>query len=517
MLYLVPNWSENIEWDEDRLFTLSKFFIDQNFDHQVLLTNIFPFLRYELNKEGYEYTKVLRLFDFIQNIKVETGHPITLEDIDVPQEVDKIFTPTSTILYAKGYIIGKVLYNQFGFPALTRYYLENGDVCEEVYDDRGFVTYKRYINNNNQIYQVDYFNELGKHTLTHNEQGVTVEKEGSIFLKNKKYNSIENIVNEVVKSFIDKKFKDVPEQSISLLTTTDKLILEQFQGINSNVRTFHLLTSEKIDYKEIQNKKIITDSQNLMKDSEKNYFHVPIFYPELDLGDSDSESLMKIFCKISNAIDDKTLQLLVQRVIEDDQVGLILEINNRERLKRVKFLQTLLIEEYFGIDLNSSDYQKVHSYIVAQKMKKLFKKDIDSVKEIQKTAKWTSYVRAVNANLRIQYVNHLENEELRALIKNSRIYLDFDENYSILRHSIAVSSGIPILSIHESELISEGKNGFLLELETINDKLISYVDYFICELRKWNEALVESIDIIEQYNSETIMMKWREIFQSYEK
>jgi len=44
MLYLVPNWSENIEWDEDRLFTLSKFFIDQNFDHQVLLTNIFPYI-----------------------------------------------------------------------------------------------------------------------------------------------------------------------------------------------------------------------------------------------------------------------------------------------------------------------------------------------------------------------------------------------------------------------------------------------------------------------------------------
>ena len=115
MLYLIPNWNKDTKLEEDRMYTLSKFFSQQSYENKVLLTKPLQFLRYKLNSNGYNYDNVISIFDMLQNINTKTGHPLSLEDIAFPLGVDRIYTPNGVTILQKDEVIAIVYFNEFGF------------------------------------------------------------------------------------------------------------------------------------------------------------------------------------------------------------------------------------------------------------------------------------------------------------------------------------------------------------------------------------------------------------------
>ena len=509
LIYLIPDWNENTELEEDRVFTLSKFFSKEGYQNKVLLTNPIPFLRYKLNGSGHTYNNIVRVFDVLQNIKTDMGHPLSLEDLALPPDVDKIYTPSATLLVQKEKVVGKVSYNDYGFMSKIRYLQSDGSFIDEVYDDRGFVSEKHYLNKKYEVYKIKYFNELGENSVSQIGKDLIIEKKGNNFLKDK-YTSLDEAMREVLHYVMEESTHKQSDHDISIVTTTEKKIIQQTQGLAYKGKMIRIITDRLEEDRE--EAELIVDTRTRMsKNKVQNY--IPIFLPQLNLGVSDSTAQMQIYCKISSIHpqEDKIVASMIQKVIKDEQLSLIFEIDDFKSMERAKFTQKLIIESYFEVSIDSTEYLKVEKYITAKREKQLFTQDVEAVRELQDSSDWSKYVGAVNANLRIDYIYQPDSAMIEDALNNARIYLDLEDKYNMLRHSKAISAGIPIISKHTSDFITDGKNGFTLKDSNDEKELEDFIDYFIYNLRNWNKALVHNVNIIEQHESDNIIRKWREI------
>lgn len=509
LLYLIPDWHQDTELEEDRIYTLSNFFSKQEFENKLLLTKKMSFLRYKLNEIGYRYDNVISIFDILQNISIKNGHPISLEDLSFSSELERIYTPNSVSFLKDNVIVAVVYFNDFGFVSSVRHHLPNGDFIEDIYDDRGFISIKRYLDKDGKPSKTAYYNEQRKKTLTQVGEKLTVEENGSSFLRQKEYDSIDSAIKEILNYFMLEVIESNPHSVVSIITTTEKETVFQTKDMPYNGKMIRVLTDDTVQ--DLGDAKLVTDTKNRSDREIRAKNVIPIFLPKLTLGTSDAMPLMKIYLKLSTdrVKEEKIFRLNLERVIKSETISMVCELDNFERVNLFKAIQKKIINEFFKVNSESSDYKRVEKYILAKKEKRLFTSDIEAIKDVQQSDDWLNYVNAVNANYKINYIVKPNKKVIDAEFREARVYLDFEEHYNMLRHAKAVSNGIPIISEHRSDFIEYGKNGFYVtrDIKEIN----IYLDYFIDSLRNWNEALVYSVGIIEKYEPENIMNKWKEM------
>lgn len=513
MIYLIANWSEKIKLEGDRISTLSQFFSDGGYENKILLTNPIPFLRYKLNNSVYSYVNIIRIFDIVQNISVEDGHPLTVEEIPKLKEFDKIYTPTAIILQKEGHTVGKVLFNNYGFVSQIEYKSVDNEIIEETFDDRGFLAQKTYFDKDKIIYRKEYLNETGQVTLVQKSDKIIVTDYGNLELKFRSYSSKEEILKEVLTSFFEQERWGFSQKRVPVITTNEVGIIGQIEKVLSNVHVITIEVSQKENFR-IQYGKRVVDTVT-KRNSDNNKFVIPIFLPELNLGKSNSESLMQVYCKVvdNDAVSQKSIASIMDKVISNEELSLVLEFDGYFEKKRWQTLQQSKIEDYFGIDTKSIDYKNVEKYIIAKRNKKLFTKDLKAVKKIQEKKEWSKYVGAVNANLRVEYIESIDIEKFQSFLQVCRIYIDFEKKYNNLRHSKLVGAGVPIISRCDSDFIVDKKNGFTLTSKDFKENILNFIEYFIDDIDNWNKSLVTSVDIVERYNAEDTMKKWEEVFE----
>lgn len=515
MLYLISNWCEESALEEDRIYTLSNFFFKQSFDNKVVLLNHVPFLHYKLNEHGYDLKNIISVFDIFQTIKKAFGFPIGLEDLSFPEELEQVYLSDRMLLMKADQLVGRVLFNAYGFVSKVRYLKENGAFTEDVYDDRGFISAKYYGSEREEtddIYTVEYFNELGEHTLTQVAGQVFVEIDQHPYLKKRQYTSLDEAVNEVVNCLIHEAVSLNPETQLSIITTTEKEILQKTKDLAHNGKLIRIMTEDAIHH--VEKSRIVADSKmcRKLKGEQKAMPYLPIFTPKLNLGSSDSVPLMTLHLKLSDlATSESMLLSMIERVIKDDTLSLVCEVDNLESASKAKLLQTTSVDQHFEIDSDSDTYESVETYIKAKKEGKLFKHQSEAVADIQKTSEWEKYVGAVLANSRIDYQIQANRQEVENAFHVARLYIDFENKYNMLRHAQAVSAGVPIISRHASDFIINGKNGFVLKPTDEVEELHGYIDHFIHHLKHWNKALVCAVDIIETYEPAKMIEKWQEV------
>ncbi|GAB2021992.1 accessory Sec system protein Asp1 [Pseudolactococcus yaeyamensis] len=523
MLYLISNWHEKSVLEEDKIYTLSNFFSEEAFDNQVVLLNYIPFLRYKLNESGSGLTSVISVFDICQNIKTTVGFPLGVEDLAIPKEIDKIYLSDRTLLVKDDKVIGRVSYNDYGFISSVRHLKDNGAFTEDIYDDRGFVS-ARYHGEEKEdeeegvyedVYTIEYFNELGDHTLTLIGGKVFVGRAHHPYLKKRQYGSLDEAINDVVKQLIGEAAAANPASRLSIITTTDPEVRQKTKELSHAGQIIRIMTDDSVaDMGE--EARLVTDTKvhGTLADDQSGISYMPIFLPKLNLGASDSVPLKTIYLKLpSFKAEEKIMRSILEKVIKDETLSLICEMDSHESISQATNLQTRLIEQHFEIETHSDTYEAVETYIMAKREDKLFKQQSDAVKEIQKSDAWANYVGAVDANSRISYLSQLNLYEVEEIFGKARLYIDFEAQYHMLRHTKAVSAGVPIISTHTSDFIIEGKNGVVLTTDEKEKEVNEAIDYFIYHLKNWNQALVCAIDIIEAYEPDRMMEKWQEVIR----
>ena len=100
-----------------------------------------------------------------------------------------------------------------------------------------------------------------------------------------------------------------------------------------------------------------------------------------------------------------------------------------------------------------------------------------------------------------------ENDIIQELGK-TRLIVDLSEEPNLYTQIAGISAGIPQVNRVQTEYVDHLKNGYVLSKG--DKELEKAITHFLLELKPWNEALVYSIEKIQEYTGQRLIEKWEE-------
>lgn len=532
MKYFIPDWQQSgIKWKDDRTLNLIKLFVENDVDYQLILIHYLPFLRYKAMEHSIYPKNYWRLYDTLQNIHQKNGHPISLEELEFPDDLEEVYTPHGLLLLRDGELKGDVSFNEFAFVSqmvdrfkdIKGYYIN-------YYDDRGFRSSRQYITDKNYIGRIDYFNEFGEITLIEyfgDEERVVVTENGNPAFKQKEYPNMQALIIEALKL----KFKDFNSKTDSLITVTDEEVMNMTENLQQEHRLIRIFNDDQNieSFNEDALKKMITESLCLVTDSERKktelevflktkelareikVVNIPLYTTDLALGVSNSVAYLTVYWRANQMFEDIVVahKQLIKKMIKNAQLALVIEIDDEIYQGAFEDAQKDIVDSYYGIDSTSDDFINTASYLYSKKIKKVYKEQKKAVEKLKETDQWPKLVAAAELYERIQFSVSPKLTQLKRDLQRARVYLDLNEKNDLKTHALAISTGIPMILKTASDYLVEGKNGALLKK---NSELSEVLDFYLFNLDNWNKVLVEDVQLIDEFGSEATMEKWRRIF-----
>ncbi|MGG5318304.1 accessory Sec system protein Asp1 [Enterococcus sp. AZ072] len=529
MIYLIPNWKQSDNHlENDRMLNIARLFSKNGEKYELLLLNYLPFLRYKAQEYTIFSDRYWRAYDVLQNIHLINGHPLSIEDLELPEMIEKVYTPFGIVLLKEAKMYGEVLYNKYGCIERVKTF-ENDWTIVDSYDDRGFLSSKEYANAAGKVSKREYFNEFGEKTVIEvlsDTPRVIIGEAGNDLLKEKSYRTITEAISDV----LIHKAASLENQK-EILTVTENNILEITKAIqdqesmiriisdNDNLRTFNqsaLFEGMKTS------KYIVTDTTSkqheLMNIKKANSFlentsitTIPMFNTELNLGMSNSVVQLIMYWRVGEMNERvyEANEVFVNNLIKHTKHTLVFEVQTAFEMSKLQEQQKELIDSFFAIDSDSEDFKKAEHFIEAKRTKHLYKADEIAVEEIRKKKSWTGLVKAISVYHRIEFRINPTLLSVQNDFQSVRLYIDINQEYNLQMQSLAISAGIPQVVKSSTDYIEDKKNGMVISRIS---ELEDAINYFLKNLNNWNNSLVENVRLIEEYSPHIVMEKWKEVF-----
>lgn len=534
MIYLIPNWRQaDNKLENDRILNITRLFNENDEQYKLFLLNYLPFLRYKAQEYSLFSECYWRAFDVIQNVSLAEGHPLSVEDLSFPDDIESIYTPFGIVLFQKSEKFGEIKFNKYGCIEGVKYFKENYDYFE-YYDDRGFLSLIEYLSKQNVAIKREYFNEYGEKTVTEfldKEPRIVIEEAGNDLLKTKAFFTMDEVIEEVLKIELDK----VKDDNKKILTTTDNAVLKVTQSIQEKESLVRIVSDDDVlqDYdKELfikslkSSKCIVTDTKAKQQElmtvkrahpdlGDLDISTIPMFNAELDLGMSNSVAQLIIYWRAEHLTDFlfEANEIFIKNLIENTKYSLIIEVNTMLDQGKLQDYQRKIIDSYFNVDSDSDDFKKAAHFIEAKRTKHLYKADELAIEEIRKTDSWKNLVKAINVYNRIEFRVQPTLLAIRNDFQRTRLYVDINEKYNLQMQSLAISAGIPQLTKVKTDFIEDKKNGMIVRRIS---ELESALTFFLQNLSNWNNALVKNVSVIEDFSPHIILEKWRKALNGQE-
>ena len=528
MIYLIPNWKQadnNLE--NDRILNITRLFAESGEQYKLFLLNYLPFLRYKAQEYSLFSDCYWRAYDVIQNVSLEEGHPLSIEDLCFPKDVESVYTPFGMVLLQNNQSYGEVTYNKYGCIERVKFFESDGYFID-YYDDRGFLSQKEFASKSNKIYKREYFNEYGEKTVTEllgDNPEIIIEEAGNDQLKKTKFFTMDEVVSAVLQIEFEKNKKNDKK----ILTTTDEDVLKATQVLQEKESLVRIVSDDNVlrEYnRELfincmkTAKSIVTDTSAKHREllsvrkaypalSNTSIHTIPMFNTELDLGMSNSVAQLIMYWRATQLSDVlfEANEVLIKNLISNTKYSLIIEVSTILDQSKFQELQKDFIDGYFDVDSESEDLKKAAHFIEAKRTKHLYKADELAIEEIRKTDSWKNLVKAIDVYNRIEFRVQPTLLSIRNDFQRTRLYIDISDKYDLQMQSLAISAGIPQITKAKTDFIEDYKNGRIIRRISELEPALSY---FLENLSNWNNALVKNVTIIEDFSPQIILEKWRQ-------
>lgn len=517
MNYLMPNWRQSdANWLTDGGLSVVKLFLENEVPHQIIIHRHMPFLRYKAQEHTILSADFINVFDYLQDIQQTSGYPLTMDDLALPEDIETIYYPFGVLLLRSGEVYGKVSFNQYGCIESVHY--EAG--YRDFMDDRGFVSMREYYSDKTNLIVIkrEYFNEAGRLTIS---ESFYPEKKTTFFREDKNWSvtDIQQGVSAVINQLDE-------EETNNLVMFSDGSTFPLIASLSQNARIIQVMagnvmidedvfvqtfpnteylvadTLEKqMEYAQIQQQKCSSETPVTL---------IPLFHTSLQLGKSNSIGQLIILWKIG-LLDQRTEEThaaLIQKLIANEKYSLLLHVDNHQDADQLRRIQKRMIDDTFGIDSASDEYKKVAKFIHAKRARRLFTIDEEAIVPIRKTALWRPLVAALAVYDRLEIKIAPVLSEVKRDLSEARVLLDIRDKLDLQLQSMAVSAGIPLLTMHNTDYTLHKENALIVrDLAEVEAGL----SYFLDDLNNWNSSLVKSVELIDQYSAEILIKKWEEV------
>lgn len=531
MVYFIPHWErkEN-KLDEDHVLNILNLFQENQVPVNLVSIEYLPFLRYLLNEYQLQQVNLFSLFDFLQEIDRQVGFPTTPEDLQFPEDVEQIYTPFGITLVRQQQPFGVVRFEKHGFVREVEYVAEQKRT--EIYDDRGFLSSIVYFNNQMEKQKQIYFNPLGQEVMSQffGEQSyIQLNHYQELKLSSEYYPSFSEIFAEclnrkLIPIYLEPILIDIWPVGIEIINqmkTSHPVI-----AIFTSDQNIHEYSDDEQEILFSKSQFIVTDNtkkreklvstQRQWRESTAKVLDIPMYPTKLNLGNSNSVEHLVMYWRNQHRLEEEEflVHVLTNLLLKKELYALVIEVNYIEQQQRIEQWQQRVIDSYFNVDSQTTEYRKVVEYLKAKKERTLSKQQDDAVKELKNSPIWRQYVQAAEAYERIEFKLYPNIEEVQAILATARIYIDLNDQMELQKQSFAVNAGIPLILKGTSDYVAHLKNGYIVDQVT---ELAEVLAFYMDGLKNWNEALVESVAMIETNSSYNLLKKWRMLFDECEK
>lgn len=532
MYYFIPNWENQTEEATNDVTTNM---IDMFNDHQepmeIMVLKFSTQLQHFLNANDLPNVQLWNVWDEILGIRRSNGIPLSVNEIDFPADAKVIYSRYSIFVEADSKRLATLDISDEGYVQSVSFDPdENGIYSVETYDDRGFKALTETFDASKQLIQKDWWNEFGELILRKHDDSIQVLGQSENFLQSD-YQSEDQIILEFVKKHFEKKLTD----NIQILASADPTFQPVLGRLSESYEVNFLLDNglmfkyPNYDWRQLAKygHKIFVESQTIYQSIVNEvdppiapqFTHAMFGHTDLLLGDSNEEARSVIYWNISEGTskddEDKSISIFLDRVLNHTDIGLTIQVESFAHADRLADRVTDEINRKFDdVDLQ---YNPVHFILertdpvqineqleaVVEHVQELIKEqdqdssdfelpDVDRLVEV-----------LLSINIRVMPKLH----QIKSDLNIARLVVDLGNPLNDLTQLWAISFGIPVIITTESTVIKNQKNGWIISgKQSLDDGL----EYYLNSLQHWNESLVYSVSLLNQFGIENQINWWKE-------
>lgn len=176
----------------------------------------------------------------------------------------------------------------------------------------------------------------------------------------------------------------------------------------------------------------------------------------------------------------------------------------------IKSLAKQWIKSITTVDPDGSDYQKYfeigkpQSFSTEAEWIDYLDEHLEDEPEFLGSEQIHQFYRVGNFLSRIKFVT--EKDDINEIFSKIRLFIDQGVQADLRKQILAISTGVPIISFAVTDLVNQGGNGFQ---KTTSGQLLEQVNYFLQDLHHWNQGLVDSVSLIEEYEPDKLLKRWK--------
>lgn len=508
MYYFVPawyppqrTWYDNTDrWyfprlriDFDDIINQMRMFQHAEIDSTLLVLNYMPNLRYFTHRYDLSETPAFSVFDWIQNTHGTTHQPIDFHQLSWPSNVEFYYSPFLIVAKVEGETLAHIEFGESGQLILIDYWQDGVKINQYIFDDRGFLSSIKYMENGEEAYQ-DYLDSLGQWQIREDltgSQKVYVNPQVAHRFRKPAYNSIEELVQEGLEVYL----AEEAAQDDVLLVAADQRHFDVIKRVKGNRQMVLSFFQNRIALEDKEVLKAVLDGASVLVADKLSTTaalsqqtvlpveHISPFDSRLSLGKSQRMKELEVYFQVDQLSEedrDQLLELLFDEMRRNEWIRL--KVVTYQEGPAVQNLKVWLEEQ---LELQSEDYLSLDDEDNLQ----LFELELseDDIKPP-----------------RVSFLALRSETAIMTAMETARLIVDLSEEPDLYTQIAAISAGIPQINRRESEFAEHLKNAYIVEdISRVSEATRYYLD----GLANWNKALVYAVQKIADYTSGRLVNK----------
>lgn len=507
---------------------VNRIFEANGYETELVFAYEFPNLRLQLHAGRVPFVRWWSVFDEIQSVNFKAGTPLTLNNVVVPEQTEPFINPNDAYFYRQGQLVKHVKLEKNTIVSEIDYFDAKRNCIRDVYDDRGFVSTRLWLNASGQQMKKSWLDPSGQIVMTMLASGaITIM---SAFEQNFKHSQYDDLQAVVLEKMLTHFSGNMPillmEQAVphfkNLFKTltpavTQMIVLMPGEVSEPIVAAPTSLQNRYIVFgTEAAKQQYLTQFQQLPEHS-----HVISAYPsQLMLGTSSEQAQSNVVIRygaLDQQVAKRLANALCEQLFDDDDLHFQVLVNATEKAHvQFKLWVYERIQQEYGVYFTDSDFQEFEKTrnLAPQASKADVMDFLDEQygrdqREPISEAKQQQIINAYQARARFEFESALSSDAQQALVQGARLFIDLNPVPDERLQIVALSTGIPQIAFGTSDFIKPEINGFTL---TDVDELPQMITYFVNSLQHWNRALIENVKQIQLHSETSLIHAWEALF-----
>ncbi|USS93662.1 accessory Sec system protein Asp1 [Fructilactobacillus ixorae] len=484
-------------------------------------------LKRELQQLGLQDIPYWDVFADLQHVESIEGLPLNVFDFPTPAGYEPFFNPSNNqvCLYKDNTLAVEItVHNQLEVERVV-YFEPDGVRRINYYSDAGFLSTTVWLNTTNQIIRQEWYTPLQQVVFWRDEaQQFQIDPAFQSEFSLSTYPSLQSIIKERYERHFH-----TPEHVVAAYRS-GVMMEDQFHLSLPAQHMVALLEPEvnldkvaqlKRQFPATQwvfpSQKLAQRFQTEYDDDSEQVVAIEPYPTSFNPGLSNEFEAQFVYLQLRNQTEAQIAQLVegVLPELQQDENMVLLVAGDDASRQLMQLYQRRWIWQHLGVDVNGDEFT---TYTEAAQPR-----------NFQTESEWLDYIdnevirddvelteadlhRFYRASLfqsQIQLIKE-QDQSSAELFQKVRLFVYMGMHADLKKQIQAISAGVPIISTTPTDLVRTGENGFYnQDLATLPDQL----NYFLQDLHHWNQAVVASVDLMEEYEQDQLLERWKGVLK----